>query len=116
MPLSMYVAGYFIVDVVLMSHMQLGIALRIALSHGIHHDLIDDDHCQASNDRQRSAWWTLYILDRKFSYMMGAPSQINDDAITVGLPGSPYHPTHRIAATDIHVKLSRLIGRVVDSM
>jgi hypothetical protein len=81
----------------------------------MHHDMIDDPQNQARNNRQRSAWWTLYILDRKFSYMMGAPSQINDDAITVSLPGSPYHPPQKIAAMDVHVKLSRLIGKVIDS-
>ncbi|KAH6695377.1 Pyruvate/Phosphoenolpyruvate kinase-like domain-containing protein [Plectosphaerella plurivora] len=94
----------------------LGIALRIALSQGMHHDMIDDPQNQARNSRQKSAWWTLYILDRKFSYMMGAPSQISDNAITVSLPGSPYHPPQKIAAMDVHVKLSRLIGKVIDTV
>lgn len=100
---------------VFLTCLQLGIALRMALSHGFHHDPIDDPGMLEQSERQRSAWWTLYILDRKFSYLIGSPSQIHDDAITVGLPRSPYQSPQKLKALDVHVKLSRLIGNVIDS-
>ncbi|KAG9251637.1 uncharacterized protein F5Z01DRAFT_273665 [Emericellopsis atlantica] len=94
----------------------LGIALRVALGCGIHHDSIDGADTQRSNDRQKSAWWTLYILDRKLSYLMGTPTQVSDAAITASLPRNLYASPLKLAALDMHIKLSRLIGKVIDTV
>lgn len=92
---------------------QLGTGLRIALSQGFHRDLSGDlDNAEVI--RLRSVWWTLYILDRKFSSLMGAPSSIHDSDITASLP-VPNFSVQKAKALDMHVKLSRLIAQVLNS-
>src|SRR5687767_5882823 len=48
---------------------QLGLGLRIALSQGLHRDLMGQFEDDPDAPRYRNVWWTLYILDRKFSSM-----------------------------------------------
>lgn len=93
---------------------QIGTGLRIALSQGLHRGLASHaDERDPDASRLRSVWWTLYILDRKFSSMMGAPSSIHDSDISVPLPAS-HNSVQKASALGMHVKLSRLIAMVLD--
>lgn len=69
----------------------------------------------AEVDRYRNAWWTLYILDRKFSSLMGAPSSVQDSDISVPVPGQ-LAGSRKSNALDMHIKLSRLIAKVLNSV
>ena len=65
-------------------------------------------------ERDRHLWWTVYILDRKFSSLMGNPPSIRDEDISVQLP--PQTDSGLTAATlGLHVELSRLIAQVINS-
>lgn len=91
---------------------QIGQALRIALSQGLHREMVYADLAEAEVQRRRAVWWTIYILDRKFSSLMGAPISIQDEDITVPLPNSG-HNAHTTEALRVHVNLSRLLARVL---
>ncbi|KAM0544500.1 hypothetical protein ACHAPJ_011794 [Fusarium lateritium] len=97
------------------AYVYLGLALRIALSQGLHRDIVGEFPDDPEVERYRNAWWTLYILDRKFSSLMGAPSSVHDSDISVPVPnersGSP-----KSNALDMHIKLSRLIAKVLNSL
>lgn len=86
----------------------------MALTQGLNRDLDGHGQLRPDSHRLRSAWWTLYILDRKFSSLMGAPSSIQESDITVPLP-DPQQSTQKATALDMHVKLSRLIARIINS-
>lgn len=83
------------------------------------------------SNRCNQVWWTVYILDRDFGSLMGAPTSISDDGkdqyrgfesnspfpsidITVDLP-SVKDPSHRAAAMTLHVKISSLMARILKS-
>lgn len=89
---------------------QLGIAFRIALTQGLHRE-VDIEDVQCSSTRHRSIWWTLYILDRRFSSLMGAPVSVQDADVTVTLPRSEIFGS---LALCMHVKLSRIITDVLN--
>ncbi|CAI6099132.1 unnamed protein product, partial [Clonostachys chloroleuca] len=91
----------------------LGLGLRIALSQGLHRDLgvENRDHKEAVQDR--SAWWTLYILDRKFSSLMGAPNSLHDEDISAPFP-QPNRSIQKSTTLEMHVKLSRLIAKILN--
>ncbi|EEU35615.1 uncharacterized protein NECHADRAFT_52360, partial [Fusarium vanettenii 77-13-4] len=95
--------------------LSLGLALRVSLSQGLHRDLTGGYLDPTEETRHRSAWWTLYILDRKFASLMGAPSSINDGDISVLLPEGP-HATQKSKVVDMHVKLSRLMAKVINTV
>lgn len=93
---------------------QLGLGLRIALTQGYHRDLGGNPGCHKDASRYRSVWWTLYILDRKFSTLIGAPSSIHDSDISVPFP-KPHQSAQKSCALDMHVRLSRLLAKVLNS-
>ncbi|KAM5352921.1 hypothetical protein ACJ41O_005643 [Fusarium nematophilum] len=95
------------------AYVYLGVGLRIALTQGYHRDLVGNLDAHADVSRYRSVWWTLYILDRKFSSLIGAPSSVHDSDISVPLP-KPHQSAQKSCALDMHVRLSRLLAKVLN--
>jgi len=71
---------------------------------------VDDSLVQ----RCRKVWWTVYILDRQMSSLMGVPMAITDESISAELPAFPNQP-QRSMATDIQIKLSRVLAQILNS-
>ncbi|KAL6819050.1 hypothetical protein V8C40DRAFT_252346 [Trichoderma camerunense] len=90
----------------------IGQALRIALSQGFHRELTGASLTITELHRHRHAWWTLYILDKRFSSLMGAPNCIQDNEITVLLP-EPDHDQGDCQMFGLHVRLTRLLADVL---
>ena len=87
--------------------------MRTALFQGMHTDLPIETFGAATVERARRIWWTVYILDRELSSLMGLPVQITDEIISAELPS--YQSTAQISATNIHIKLCRTIAQVLRS-
>lgn len=64
--------------------------------------------------RCKVLWWTVYVLDRRLSALMGAPSSISDDEIATGLPLQTDGGQSALALA-LSVKLSRLLATIVRS-
>ncbi|PTB50740.1 hypothetical protein M431DRAFT_533772 [Trichoderma harzianum CBS 226.95] len=92
----------------------IGQALRIALSQGFHRELTGASLTVKELHRHRRAWWTLYILDKRFSSLMGAPNCIQDNEITVLLP-EPDYDQGDCQMFGLHVRLTRLLADVLRS-
>lgn len=86
----------------------------MALSQGLHRDVTKSADESDEEDRYRSAWWTVYILDRKLSSLMGAPSSIHDGDVSVQLPRGS-QATQQSFALNKHIELSRLIAKILNS-
>lgn len=54
------------------------------------------------------------MLDREFSALIGAPSSIRDEDITVKLPAEMDDSVEQINLT-LHVRLSRLMATILTS-
>jgi len=93
---------------------KIGQALRIGLEHGMHTDMQSQHVSQHVVQRCRKTWWTVYMLDRQTSALMGVPSTIRDEDISAELPLYP-HSTQKSMALEIQVKLSRVIAQISDS-
>ncbi|KAK1541337.1 hypothetical protein CPAR01_07326 [Colletotrichum paranaense] len=93
----------------------IGQAFRIAVSQGLHREPLRDQLNDSEANRLRCVWWTLYILDRKMSSLMGAPNSIQDSDITVQLPRSD-PVVHKYKALGIHVVLSQLLAKVLNTV
>jgi hypothetical protein len=95
-------------------HIQIGQAFRIALTQGLHCEPAEGLLNETEANRLRCIWWTIYILDRKLSSLMGAPSSIQDSDITVSFPRSD-PVTHLHKALGLHVAISQLHAKVLNS-
>ncbi|CRK17349.1 hypothetical protein BN1708_012010 [Verticillium longisporum] len=62
-------------------------------------------------ERCRRAWWTVYILDREFTSLMGLPLTIQDDDVNYPLPKFDGQ-MQRMATLEMQVKLCRNIADI----
>ncbi|KAH7468202.1 hypothetical protein FOMA001_g15252 [Fusarium oxysporum f. sp. matthiolae] len=93
------------------SHGFIGQAMRVALGQGMHTDMPVDQLGDRIVERSRRIWWTVYVLDREMTSLMGLPQSVHDDDIHHQLPhfdGS----TQRVAALHMQIRLCRTIASV----
>ncbi|KAJ9486712.1 hypothetical protein VN97_g6621 [Penicillium thymicola] len=97
------------------AHNMIGQALRILQVHGYHTDLSTRFTNEQELVRCQNIWWTVYILERQISVLMGTPLSISDNDINTPLPLFPDSPL-KTATLLIHVKLSKAFSRIVNGM
>ncbi|KAK2776493.1 C6 transcription factor [Colletotrichum kahawae] len=93
----------------------IGQAFRIAMTQGLHREPLQGLLSDTEANRLRCIWWTIYILDRKLSSLMGAPNSIQDSDITVYLPRSD-PAVQKYKALGLHVVLSKLHAKVLNTV
>jgi proline utilization trans-activator len=64
-------------------------------------------------ERARKIWWTVYMLDRELSSLMGLPIQLADENITAKYPMC--ETSDQGKALRLHTKLCKIIASVVGS-
>ncbi|RJE27523.1 hypothetical protein PHISCL_00109 [Aspergillus sclerotialis] len=93
----------------------IGHSMRLNLVEGHHRALPVDQFGEELAERCNYIWWTVYILDRKFSSLIGSPNSVNDDDITAVL-WDPKTCPHDAAALSLHVKISQVVSRVLNTV
>ncbi|CAI7616057.1 unnamed protein product [Penicillium manginii] len=99
----------------LTSLLQIGQAMRMAMAEGMHTQMPIEYLGENMVQRCRKIWWTVYILDREMTSLMGLPQTLNDDQINTLLPSFPGSP-QRTAAIGMHIRLSRIIAEINGSV
>ncbi|KAJ5699073.1 transcriptional regulator family: Fungal Specific TF [Penicillium macrosclerotiorum] len=93
------------------AHNYIGQAMRMAMAEGMHTQMPIEYLGEGMVQRCRKIWWTVYILDREMTSLMGLPQSINDDHVNTLLPTFPTS-VQRTAAISMHIKLSRIIAEI----
>ncbi|KAJ5097998.1 transcriptional regulator family: Fungal Specific TF [Penicillium argentinense] len=93
----------------------VGQALRGCIIEGIHRHVPEELCGPELSSRCRTTFWVVYMLDREFSALIGAPSSIRDEDITVRLPAEMENSVEHINLT-LHVRLSRLMARILSTV
>jgi proline utilization trans-activator len=93
---------------------KIGQAMRVALVQGMHTDMPIEHLGQPLVQRCRKIWWTIYILDRHMTSLMGLPQSIRDEDITCPLPDFTTSP-QRTATLNIQIKLARVHAEITRS-
>ncbi|KAJ6041628.1 uncharacterized protein N7446_010492 [Penicillium canescens] len=95
----------------------IGLALRMAISLGLHQEVSDPDFSETERNRRRRAWWSVYSLDRNrlLSVKSGNPITIHDEDIGTIWPAAPDGSTPdswpSIVLTH-YTQLSRILGKI----
>ncbi|KAJ5235442.1 uncharacterized protein N7469_004610 [Penicillium citrinum] len=92
----------------------IGQAMRMALIEGLHHPLPVELEPKLA-DRWTSIWWSVYILDNKFSASVGVPSSVRDETVTAPL-WDPMRCDKEKIGISLHVKVTQTISRVLSSV
>lgn len=88
--------------------------MRIALAQGMHTDMPVENLGEPLVQRCRKIWWTVYILDRQMTSLMGLPQSVRDDDISCQLPKFP-GSAQRAAALGMQIKLARIYAEIARS-
>ncbi|KAH8156977.1 hypothetical protein CIB48_g11271 [Xylaria polymorpha] len=94
---------------------EIGQAMRLAMSNGLHTDIGTERFDDGMVERSRRVWWTVYILDREMTSLMGLPQSHHDHGVCPQLPrflGSLQRPV----ALSIRIKLSRIMAKINDTV
>ncbi|KAI9150794.1 transcriptional regulatory protein [Paramyrothecium foliicola] len=97
------------------AHTYIGQAMRTALCYGMHTEMPINQLGIEHVERCRKIWWTVYLLDRQMTSLMGLPQSVQDRDVHCQLPtyrGSP----QRTSTLDMHIKLSRIVAEINDSI
>ncbi|KAJ5261029.1 hypothetical protein N7478_011624 [Penicillium angulare] len=93
----------------------IGLALRMAISLGLHQEVSNPDISEAGRNRRRRAWWSVYSLDRLLSVKSGNPITLHDEDIGTTWPSTPDGSTPDAWPSIVlihYTQLSRILGRI----
>ncbi|KKZ61729.1 hypothetical protein EMCG_03758 [[Emmonsia] crescens] len=96
----------------------IGLALRMAISLGLHQEVSDDSLDDHAREHRRRLWWSVYSMDRILCVKSGNPLTIADEDIGV-LPPSrlPDEPKLCPATVLLHyTELSRILGKIMKNV
>lgn len=95
-------------------HEYIGQVLRLYYVEGLPREIQEDHLGPELSQHCRTLWWTVYILGRRMSSLIGAPNSIRDEDITINLP-SVKNPSTAGAASTLIIKLSQLSAQMTTS-
>jgi proline utilization trans-activator len=90
----------------------IGAALRLSIIEGWHRHMPEEVVGIEHSRRCNIIFWMVYILDREFGPLMGAPGSIRDDDITAKEP-SEMDSSLEALNMSLNVRLSRLVARIL---
>ncbi|RMJ28715.1 hypothetical protein PHISP_00464 [Aspergillus sp. HF37] len=93
------------------AHNFIGQAMRIALAQGMHTDMPAEHLGDALVQRCRRIWWTIYILDRQMTSLMGLPQSIRDNQVHHQLPSYPESP-QKVVALRLQIKMCQIMEEI----
>ncbi|KAL3417228.1 hypothetical protein PVAG01_11228 [Phlyctema vagabunda] len=101
------------IDMRMAAHEYIGQAARMCLIHGMNR-VYDAKRISLSEFEHRSKlWWTVYIVDRKLSSLVGVPSAVHDADIAVARPSMDGTKSKTLTFS-LHVELSSQLGRILN--
>lgn len=92
----------------------IGLAMRMAISLGLHQE-VADDMGPIEREARRRLWWSVYSMDRIISVKSGNPISIHDEDIGAAWPSFLVGVDHHQSSSRIlsqYTRLSRILGRI----
>jgi hypothetical protein len=94
------------------AYLMIGTALRMAISLGLHQEVLDRDIDSETREHRRRVWWSTYSMERMLCVTSGHPLSIQDEDIGLSLPNqkSPTDPSHEPSTLALYTELSIIQG------
>lgn len=74
---------------------------------GMHGICLDEDYVQRSS----LVWWTVYVLERRMSSLLGVPMAISEESISASFP-SISRPIQGSNVLEMQVVLCQILAKV----
>lgn len=93
------------------AYLLIGIALRMAISLGLHQEISNQDMDNDTREHRRRVWWSTYSMERLLCVTSGHPISIQDEDIDLLLPTPKAQEDNDIASIlTSYTELSRIQG------
>ncbi|KAL2847755.1 fungal-specific transcription factor domain-containing protein [Aspergillus pseudoustus] len=93
------------------AYVYIGIALRMAISLGLHQEVSDPEMDNEAREHRRRVWWSTYSMERLLCVTSGHPLTIQDEDIDLLSPGPlPGEDDHTSSVLASYTELSRIHG------
>lgn len=93
------------------AYVYIGIALRMAISLGLHQEASDPQIDSESAEHRRRVWWSTYSMERLLCITSGHPIAIQDEDIQLFPPSPmPGEEGHRASVLASYTELSSIHG------
>ncbi|KAL0782088.1 hypothetical protein CaCOL14_003423 [Colletotrichum acutatum] len=89
----------------------IGQALSTAFEHGLHTEMQSHHLDETYVQKCRLVWWTIYVLERQMSALMGVPMFISDECVCTPFP-IYYEQAQRTSALHVQIKLAQVLGQI----
>ncbi|KAL3492140.1 hypothetical protein BJX62DRAFT_250888 [Aspergillus germanicus] len=93
------------------AYRMIGTALRLALEHGMYTEMhgicLDEPYVH----RCSLVWWTVYVLERRMSSLLGVPMGISEDSVSAKFAPMASH-IHGPNVLEMHVMLCRILAKI----
>ncbi|TPX09886.1 uncharacterized protein E0L32_008908 [Thyridium curvatum] len=97
------------------AYFHIGIAVRLALTLGCAQPYDEQDCLPSERAHRIRLWWTVFMLDRRFSADLGLPVAADDRQLSTELPqDAPGFPSPQ--AIIINVRIARTTGDIMTSL
>lgn len=95
------------------AYTMIGIALRMAISLGLHQEISDQEIDGDAREQRRRVWWSIYSMERLLCVTSGHPLSIQDEDIDL-LPPCPKagEDSYTSSTLTCYTELSRIQGIV----
>ncbi|VUC27704.1 unnamed protein product [Clonostachys rosea] len=99
-------------DMLQEAYILIGQALRISVTQGLN-QAFPEPLRPPNVQYMRRLWWSVYCIDRKSAALLGSPSVMRDEDITIPVPSiQEGHESQNVVS--IHIALSSHLGKILD--
>ncbi|KAH7310012.1 fungal-specific transcription factor domain-containing protein [Rhexocercosporidium sp. MPI-PUGE-AT-0058] len=91
----------------------IGQALHICLTQGLNRRFDAQRITKQEFDHRSKLWWTVYVIERKLSSLVGVPPALHDEDIALTMPS--IDPAHKTSLTmAFHIEVSSQLGQILN--
>ncbi|CAH0024860.1 unnamed protein product [Clonostachys rhizophaga] len=103
------------VDMRIAAYYHISQAMRTCIMEGMHRHMPEQIVGAKQSKRACVAFWAIYTMEKEFSSSIGAPSALQDEAITAK-PPSQMNSSVDAVNMELHVRLTRLTARILSTV
>lgn len=91
----------------------VGQALRICLTQGLNRRFDAQRITREEFEHRTKLWWTVYVIERKLSSLVGVPPALHDEDIALSMPS--IDPSQKSGLTmAFHIEISSQLGKILN--
>ncbi|KAL2830427.1 fungal-specific transcription factor domain-containing protein [Aspergillus pseudoustus] len=96
------------------AHQYIGLAVRICVANGLERRWDSRRNTREEFEHRSKLWWSIYVIDRKLSSLIGVVPAISDDDISLSKPDIDAVGGDEDRSTAFHVEIMSQLGHVLN--